>query len=96
MQQNSVKDYVLNIDMDTTCIIVASSIIGGLCTIIGVTCCCYNYKPSNNITPVTETITITREHYNTLKNYIQNATLPEYVEADEPPPEYIIAERIIE
>ena len=79
--------------MDTTCIIVASSVIGGLCTFIGVCCCFYTNKPSNNITPVTETVTITREHYNTLKNYIQNenASLPEYVEADEPPPEYIIA-----
>lgn len=49
-------------------------------------------KPSNNITHVTETITITKEHYETLKNYIQNenAPLPEYVETIEPPPEYII------
>jgi hypothetical protein len=77
--------------MDTTCIIVASSFIGGLCTIIGISCCCI-HKPSNNITPVTETITITKEHYETLKNYIQNenAPLPEYVETIEPPPEYII------
>jgi hypothetical protein len=89
--------------MHTTCIIVASSVIGGSCIIMGFCCCFYTNKPSNNITPVTETVTITREHYNTLKNYIQNenASLPEYVETIEPPPiepppEYIIAERIIE
>lgn len=83
--------------MDTTCIIVVSSLIGGLCTIMGFCCYFYTNKPSNNITPVTETITITREHYDTLKNYIQNenASLPEYVETIEPPPEYIISERII-
>jgi len=81
--------------METTCAIVLSSIIGGICITMAGCLCYYKNKPNNNVPYIIETITITKEHYDTLKNYMtnkdthENSILPEYVDTLESPPDYI-------
>lgn len=76
--------------MDTTCIIVISSIFGGGC-LLCIGCIFFTDKKNNRITSIPrDCVVITREHYENLKNIV-TSDLPAYTEPniDLMPPAYI-------
>lgn len=78
-------------DPTTTCIIIISSVFGSLCLIGTISCCFYNFNyryPNHTVVaPIPEFVTITKEHYNSLKQL--HGELPKYTPEEGDPPEYI-------
>ena len=67
--------------MDTTCIILFSSIFGGVCLFGSLICLCNN-KGTNVVVPKGSVI-ITKEQYDHLRQIA--AELPDYAPEEEPP-----------
>ena len=67
--------------MDSTCIIIISSIFGGVCLFGSLACKCNN--KNNRVVVPNGSIIISKEHYHHLQKIA--ADLPESTTADEPP-----------